>query len=70
MTFVELAQARLCASGDSMQKIIACLRSVRLILQRKTMTASLTVPSEMPLADRAIAIRVDGAVDDLVGVGT
>lgn len=69
MTFVELAQARICASGDSTQNIIACLRVLRPILQRKIMTVSLTVPSEMPLADRAIAIRFDGAVDDRVGIG-
>lgn len=68
MTFVELAQARTRASQDSLQNIIAYLRILRLILQRKIMTVSLTVLSEMPLADRAIAIRFDGAVDDRVGV--
>lgn len=69
MTFVELAQARIFASGNSTQNIIAYLRILRPILQRKIMTVSLTVPSEMPLADRAIAIRFDGAVDDRVGIG-
>lgn len=68
MTFVELAQARTRGSQDSLQNIIAYLRILRLILQRKIMTVSLTVLSEMPLADRAIAIRFDGAVDDRVGV--
>ena len=68
MTFVELAQARICASEDSTQNIIAYLRILRHILQRKIMTVSLTVLSEMPLADRAIAIRFDGAVDDRVGM--
>ncbi|MBU6318521.1 MAG: hypothetical protein KGS00_02610 [Alphaproteobacteria bacterium] len=68
MTFVELAQARTRASQDSLQNIIAYLRILRLILQRKIMTVSLTVLSEMPIADRAIAIRFDGAVDDRVGV--
>jgi len=49
MTFVELAQARIFASGNSTQNIIAYLRILRPILQRKIMTVSLTVPSEMPL---------------------
>jgi len=68
MTFVELAQARIRASEDSTQNIIAYLRILRHILQRKIMTVGLTVLSEMPLADRAIAIRFDGAVDDRVGM--
>ena len=68
MTFVELAQAPIFASGNSTQNIIAYLRILRPLLQRKIMTVSLTVPSEMPLADRAIAIRFDGAVDDRVGM--
>jgi len=51
MTFVELAQARIRAREDSTQNIIAYLRILRHILQRKIMTVSLTVLSEMPLAD-------------------